>query len=123
MSTSARFIVTIDAGSSSVRFAIDDSATLRLCAAGAVDRMDTAAMRLIVDDADGRRVSQRLHGKGDRAALGALLDWLDRQPIVHESALIRHVRPIERLSVRVDGRTARGVVLSQVVNVKSQAKK
>jgi hypothetical protein len=46
-------------------------------------------------------------------------DWLNRQPIVHESALIRHVRPAERLSVRVDGRTARGVVLSQMVNSKT----
>jgi pyruvate phosphate dikinase-like enzyme len=40
-------------------------------------------------------------------------DWLNRQPVVHETELIRHVRPAERLSVRVDGRTARGVILPQ----------
>jgi hypothetical protein len=39
-------------------------------------------------------------------------DWLNLQPVVHETELIRHVRPTERLSVRVDGRTARGVILS-----------
>jgi len=50
-------------------------------------------------------------------------DWLNRQPVLHESDLIRHVRPTERLSVRVDGRTARGVVLSQMGNSKSQARK
>jgi hypothetical protein len=50
-------------------------------------------------------------------------DWLNRQPVVHETELIRHVRPTERLSVRVDGRTARGVILSQTRGNTSQAKK
>src|SRR5205814_1227834 len=38
-------------------------------------------------------------------------DWLNRQPVVTEAALVRHVRPKERLSIRVDGRTGRGIVL------------
>ena len=50
-------------------------------------------------------------------------DWLNRQPVVHETDLIRHVRPTERVSVRVDGRTARGVILSQTRENTSQAKK
>ncbi len=37
-------------------------------------------------------------------------DWLNRQPIVSETELVRHVRPAAPLSVRVDGRSARGVV-------------
>ncbi len=37
-------------------------------------------------------------------------DWLNRQPVIHETDLIRHVRPTQRLSVHVDGRTARGVI-------------
>jgi hypothetical protein len=41
-------------------------------------------------------------------------DWLSRQPVVHETEFVRHVRPTERLTVRVDGRTARGVILSQI---------
>jgi hypothetical protein len=40
-------------------------------------------------------------------------DWLNRQSVVHDTELVRHVRPKEKLSVRVDGRTARGVILAQ----------
>ena len=90
MSTPARCVLTINAGSSSIRFAIYDGPTLRLCAGGVLDRVDTAGMRLIVDGADGRRVSQRLRGKGHRAAIGALLDWLDRQPTLPAIAAVGH---------------------------------
>ena len=38
-------------------------------------------------------------------------DWLNRQPVLHETDLVRHVRPIGRLSLRVDGRARRGVIL------------
>ena len=37
-------------------------------------------------------------------------DWLDRQPAVFESELVRHVRPQVPLTVRVDGATRRGVI-------------
>jgi len=40
-------------------------------------------------------------------------DWLNRQPVISETDLIRHVRPDEALSVRVDGRTAKGIILSR----------
>jgi len=36
--------------------------------------------------------------------------WLNRQPVVSQTELIRHVRATVPLSVRVDGRRARGVV-------------
>jgi hypothetical protein len=39
-------------------------------------------------------------------------DWLNRQPIVQETELVRHVRPAGMLTVRVDGRSRRGVVLA-----------
>lgn len=39
-------------------------------------------------------------------------NWLNRQPIVTETELVRHVRPSVSLSVRVDGRNARGVVVA-----------
>ena len=48
-------------------------------------------------------------------------DWLNRQPVVSETELVRHVRPSVPLSVRVDGRSARGVVLS--CGTKSPGKK
>ena len=50
-------------------------------------------------------------------------DWLNRQPVVSETEFICHVRPAEKLSVRVDGRTARGVIRAQTRDVTSQAKK
>src|ERR1017187_8815080 len=39
-------------------------------------------------------------------------DWLNRQPIVQETNLVLHVHPADKVAVRVDGRTARGVILS-----------
>ena len=39
-------------------------------------------------------------------------DWLNRQPVLHETDLVRHVRPKGSLSLRVDGRTRRGVILA-----------
>ena len=39
-------------------------------------------------------------------------EWLNRQPIVQETELVRHVRLLDALTVRVDGRNARGVVLA-----------
>src|SRR6476659_1865648 len=81
MSATARCILTLNAGSSSIRFAIYEWWTLRLCADGALDRVDTAG---------GRRVSQRIRGKGNRAAIGALLDWLNRQPMLPAIAAVGH---------------------------------
>jgi hypothetical protein len=39
-------------------------------------------------------------------------EWLNQQPIVQETELVRHVRLLDALTVRVDGRNARGVVLA-----------
>ena len=39
-------------------------------------------------------------------------EWLNAQPVVSESELVRHVRPTAPVSVRVDGRSSRGVVLT-----------
>ena len=38
--------------------------------------------------------------------------WLHRQPIVQEPEFVRHVRSVGALTVRVDGRAGRGVILS-----------
>ncbi len=37
-------------------------------------------------------------------------EWLNAQPVISESELVRHVRPAAPVSVRVDGRSSRGVV-------------
>lgn len=39
-------------------------------------------------------------------------DWLNRQAIMQETDLVRHVRATSALTVRVDGRSRRGIVLS-----------
>jgi hypothetical protein len=40
-------------------------------------------------------------------------DWLNRQQVVSETEFVRHVRPSAPLSVRVDGRSARGVIVAR----------
>lgn len=39
-------------------------------------------------------------------------EWLNQQPVVSETELVRHVRPASPITVRVDGRTSRGVVMA-----------
>ncbi len=43
-------------------------------------------------------------------------EWLNRQSAVTETALVRHVRPATPILVKVDGRTARGVVMRPQVS-------
>jgi hypothetical protein len=38
-------------------------------------------------------------------------DWLNKQQLIRETKFVRHVQTASPLSVRVDGRTARGLVL------------
>ena len=59
------------------------------------------------------------HGRN----FGINWDWLNRQPVERQTEFIRHVRPLEKLMVRVDGRTARGVILPQTQDNRSRAKR
>lgn len=43
-------------------------------------------------------------------------EWLNQQPIIRETEFVRHVRPVCPISVRVDGRSARGLILPAVTN-------
>ena len=56
-------------------------------------------------------------------SLGINWDWLNQQRVVRETEFIRHVRLAEPLSVRVDGRTACGVILSQIPNKKGAVRR
>ena len=49
-------------------------------------------------------------------------DWLNAQPLVSETSLVRHVRPNVPLLVKVDGRTARGVIVAKDVGTSSGAR-
>ncbi len=51
-----------------------------------------------------------LHRAAHRAATPIDWAWLDRQPAVAETELVRHVRLASPLRVKVDGRTGRGVI-------------
>ena len=50
------------------------------------------------------------------SCLGINWDWLNRQAVVHETELIRHVRPEVSLLAKVDGRNRRGVILPRQMN-------
>jgi acetate kinase len=91
MNSRAPCVLTINAGSSSIRFAIYAcGASSRLRAGGIIDRVDAAGMRLTVDDDEGRRVSRRLSPTGTRGAIGALFGWLQGQAIVPVIAGVGH---------------------------------
>jgi hypothetical protein len=47
------------------------------------------------------------------ARVGINWDWLNRQPVVQETELIRHVRPDISISVWVDGRSRRGFIVPE----------
>jgi hypothetical protein len=52
--------------------------------------------------------------------LGINWEWLNRQPVVHETNLIRHVRPSANLVVKVDGRSRRGLILPEADSTSSE---
>ncbi len=47
-------------------------------------------------------------------------EWLNQQPVVAETALVRHVRPLNPVAVRVDGRSSRGVVVTDGVQTEGR---
>jgi hypothetical protein len=44
------------------------------------------------------------------ASHGIAWHWLKQQPVVEETRFVRHIRPSQPLVIRVDGRSARGVI-------------
>lgn len=40
-------------------------------------------------------------------------NWLERQPVVHESEFVRHIRTTSPLRIKVDGHSGRGVILHE----------
>jgi acetate kinase len=102
-----RSVLTINGGSSSIRFAVYESGDpLRRQLAGKIDRIGQRGTTLQAVGADGAPLAPRRLASGDhRAAAGLLLDWLDAQPafttvravghrVVHG---MRHAKP-ERIT-------------------------
>ena len=92
MTSALPCVMTINAGSSSIRFALYESGeTARLRLGGMVDRIGSAGTNLIVRDADGKPQVTRLLAAGDhRAATGVLLGWLEEQPFFASIKAVGH---------------------------------
>ena len=76
-------VVTINGGSSSIRFAVYEAGgTLRRRLDGKIDRIGLSGTNLIVNDPAGKpHVAHRLTAAGHRPAVSFLLDWLEAQPV------------------------------------------
>jgi acetate kinase len=76
-------ILTINGGSSSIRFAVYEAAAEpRRRLHGKVERIGLRDTRLIVQDAaGGSGLHRRLAATGHRSAVAALLQWLESQPL------------------------------------------
>src|SRR5450830_1807844 len=76
-------VLTINGGSSSIRFAVYEAGdTPRRRLDGKIDRIGLSGTNLIVNDLAGTpQVSRRLVAADHRTASGFLLDWLEAQPV------------------------------------------
>lgn len=85
-------ILTINGGSSSIRFAIYEAGrALGLPLDGKIDRIGTSGTNLVVNDATGTpQVSLRLDAADHRTAVGVVLDWLEAQPLFGSIKAVGH---------------------------------
>jgi acetate kinase len=76
-------VLTINGGSSSIRFAVYEAGdTLRRRLAGKIDRIGLSDTHLIVGDSGGTAQAPLRFPAGDHGtAVGVLLDWLEAQPV------------------------------------------
>src|ERR1700716_436475 len=76
-------VLTINGGSSSIRFAVYEAGeTPRRRLDGKIDRIGLSGTNLIVNDAAGKPVvPPRLAAADHRTAVGFLLDWIEAQPV------------------------------------------
>ena len=88
----ARLVLTLNAGSSSLKaavYALEATETLR--AAASVDRIGLPGARLRITDAVGRPTGERPLDAGDHgAALGAVLGWIDERPDLRAIDAVAH---------------------------------
>ena len=86
-------VLAINGGSSSIRFAVyQTGSTLQRRLGGKIDRIGLSGTNLVVDDpADtSPPVSRRLPAATHRAAIAALLAWLEAQPVFAAVAAVGH---------------------------------
>src|ERR1035437_6962524 len=75
-------VLTINGGSSSIRFAVYEAGdALRRQLDGKIDRIGLSGTNLVVSDPSGNpQVSRRVAAASHGTAVGALLDWLEEKP-------------------------------------------
>jgi acetate kinase len=85
-------VLTINGGSSSIRFAVyEASDALRRQLAGKIDRIGLSGTNLVASDPSGKLlVSRHLTADSHRTAVGALLDWLEEQPVFASIKAVGH---------------------------------
>ena len=92
MNSSLPCVLTINGGSSSIRFAVYEAGeTPRRRLNGKIDRIGLSGTSLIVNDPAGKpQVARRLAAADHRTAVGFLLDWLQAQPVVGSVIAVGH---------------------------------
>jgi acetate kinase len=85
-------VLTINGGSSSIRFAVyEKGETPRLCVGGKIDRIGSSGTNLIFHDRSGRlRSPVPVAGADHRMVVDFLLRWLESQPIFDSITAIGH---------------------------------
>jgi acetate kinase len=85
-------VLTINGGSSSIRFAVYDAGeTPRRRLDGKIDRIGLKGTNLIVSDPAGKpQVPVRLAAADHGTAVGVLLDWLETQPVFASVSAVGH---------------------------------
>ena len=91
-SRETRSLLTINGGSSSIRFAVYEAGeTLRRRLDGKIDRIGLSGTNLIVNDSTGLPQDSRSIAPPDhRTAVGFLLDWLEAQPVFASVKAVGH---------------------------------
>ncbi len=91
MTSSQPCILTINGGSSSIKFALYEAANPpneRL--GGTLDRIGSTGASLVVRDGGGPPRSRRVSASTHRSAVRALLDWLETEPLFASVAAVGH---------------------------------
>ena len=84
-------VLTLNAGSSSIRFALfDGGPAQRRILDGAIDRIGTSGARLSVNRGGGVDAPRRIAAVDHRSASKHLLDWLQAEPLFERVASIGH---------------------------------
>jgi acetate kinase len=92
MRTVLPYVLTINGGSSSIRFAIYEAGeTPRRHLVGKIDRIGLPGTTLIVNNPAGKlQISRRLVAADQRTAASCLLEWLETEPVFESVKAVGH---------------------------------